>query len=200
MDYFNDAEVEKQAEFAKKRDQFFRPVVTALAGRGITPAGLSIAGILAALVASLIPADFWILTAVLLGLYVLMDGLDGPLARLTGSQSQGGSMLDIFADQVGVIFVAVGAVVWLDANAFANILFAFFYINAIYLIVLCKFLGAGIPLILRVKYVYFVLYVVSLAFEFSILIDVFCAVFLAYYAIFFAKLFRMAYDAVNARG
>ncbi|WP_319484183.1 CDP-alcohol phosphatidyltransferase family protein [uncultured Cohaesibacter sp.] len=197
MDYFNKGEGEKQAAFAAKRDLLFRPFVRFLAAKGVTPTMLSFVGGLFAIFAVAMPADYWNLAAAGFVLYVLMDGLDGPLARLTREDSAGGSLVDIFTDQFGVVLVALGAIFWLDADILANILFAFFYGHTVYLMVICNLIGAQMPFILRVKYLYFIIYIVALYVQSSLLINVFAVLFLAYYLFYFFALFRRVFKGMR---
>ncbi|MBL4811589.1 MAG: CDP-alcohol phosphatidyltransferase family protein [Rhodobacteraceae bacterium] len=197
MDYFNDGEGEKQAQFAAKRDRFFASAVGLLQKLGLTPTAVSILGVGFALIAAAIPGQYWGAVALFLVLYVLMDGLDGPLARATNTQSQGGSLVDIFADQIGVIIVAVAALYWAGASPALNIGFAFIYINVIYLMVICNLLKAKMPAILRVKYFYFVIYLASLYFSSAVPINIFAGVFLAYYLVYFFKLFGLVIKTVK---
>lgn len=190
MDYFNAGETEKQAQFAAKRDAVFRPAVRVLAALGASPTQVSILGVAFAILAAAASGMSWIAVAVLMVLYVLMDGLDGPLARHTGRQGQGGSLVDIFADQVGVIIIAVGAVVWIDSDPVLQVGFAFLYISAIYLMVICNLLKIHMPPIVRVKYIYFGLYVAVLAVGHTWLLDLFAGGFLLYYLGVFLVLFR----------
>ena len=191
LDYFNRGEGEKQAAFAAKRDLIFRPLIRYFERKGITPTMISCVGVLFAAAAVAMPAALWPLAAAGFLLYVLMDALDGPLARLTQAQSAGGSLVDIFADQFGVILVALGAIFWLDASILANILFAFFYSHTVYLMVICNLLSLRMPYVLRVKYLYFIVYICSLYTQDHLPINLFAIAFLLYYLANFLVLFRL---------
>lgn len=188
MDYFNEGESEAQAKFAAKRDQWFRPAVLILARVGLSPNAVSALGVIFAILAAFFQPSFWYGAAVLLLLYILMDGLDGPLARHTSRQSQGGSLVDIFSDQVGVVIVAVASVVWVDANLPLAIAFAFLYIHVIYMMVICNSNSIRLPKIARVKYIYFFVYTICLIFENSYAVEIFHTVFGLYYFYYFLVL------------
>nr|WP_321457916.1 CDP-alcohol phosphatidyltransferase family protein [uncultured Cohaesibacter sp.] len=191
LDYFNKGEGEKQKAFALKRDRLFRPIVSLLAKKGVTPTMISIIGGGLAACAVSMPVENWGLAAVGFFLYVFMDALDGPLARMTGSSSQGGSLIDIFTDQFGVFLVALGAIFWLGSSLVINILFAVFYSHTVYLMVICNLLTLRMPFILRVKYLYFIIYIVALYWQSSLPIDIFATIFLLYYLTYFVLLFRL---------
>ncbi|WP_319410822.1 CDP-alcohol phosphatidyltransferase family protein [uncultured Cohaesibacter sp.] len=191
MDYFNKGEGEKQAAFAAKRDLILRPLIRYLAAKGVTPTAISFVGVFFAAFAVAMPASLWEFSAAGFILYVLMDGLDGPLARWTKAESEAGSLVDIFADQFGVVLVALAAILWLDADILANVLFAFFYSHTVYLMVICNLFSLRMPYVIRVKYLYFIVYISSLYFETSQPVNLFAMVFLAYYLVYFALLFRI---------
>ncbi|WP_316860860.1 CDP-alcohol phosphatidyltransferase family protein [uncultured Cohaesibacter sp.] len=190
MDYFNKGESSGQSAFRAIRDWLFYPIVRPLASLGVTPTMISLLGGLFAAIAVAIPGQHWPWVAAGFGLYILMDGLDGPLARITNAESQGGSLVDIIMDQFGVFLVTIGAIHWLGANPALNILFAFFYAHTIYLMVVCNLLKLQLPLIVRVKYFYFAIYIASLYLHQSLFLDVFSAIFLVYYIGYFLFLFR----------
>ena len=200
MDYFNAGETEKQSRFAARRDAIFSPAVRILAGLGATPTQISILGVVFAVLAAALSGLGWLVVTLLIVLYVLMDGLDGPLARHLKVQGQGGSLVDIFADQVGVIIIAVGAVIWTSGDPALQVGFAFTYISTIYLMVLCNVLGIHMPLIARVKYFYFALYVAVLATGWTWMIDAFAGIFLLYYLFYFFVLFRKVKISLDSIG
>lgn len=197
LDYFNEGESETQAKFAALRDRWLSPFISVLARTGVSPSVVSAVGVACCLGAVFLAPQAWIFVAILLGLYVFADGVDGPLARATGAQSQGGSLVDIFSDQVGVMIVAVGASYWLGANPALTIGFGFLYIHVVYMMVICNLIGAGLPKIMRVKYVFFALYVVALYLQSALAINLFCAVFGAYYGYFFVLLFQRIFRALK---
>jgi phosphatidylglycerophosphate synthase len=65
---------------------------------------------------------------VLLLLHVLLDGLDGPLARFRGQASNRGSFTDTMADQVVVTVTTLTIIHAGLANAWAGGLYVFFYV------------------------------------------------------------------------
>ena len=111
-----------------------------LADLGIGAGGLTLAGLIAGLLAALAVAFGWLLPALLLLLLSrLLDGLDGPVARITGPRPLGG-YLDIMADFTAWAALPLGfALLDPDANALpAAILLASFFVNG------ASFLGFAI--------------------------------------------------------
>ena len=217
MDYFNVDERDRQEAFARRRDRFFSPAVKVLARTGITPNHVTLFGIALLLVACAGgPDDPWV-APVFLVLYCLMDGLDGPLARAKGSASRGGAFLDIIADQLGAVLVPAAAVYHLGTHGTLATLFTAFYIAFITLAVVANERGLTPPRFIRIKYVLYGVYSLSIMsnieplnyFFLSIisnieLLNYFFALFGAYYAWMFAVFTRLIYrdlsEVANANG
>lgn len=105
FNYFSDRERPSVRKFEAYRTGLFAPLCAALANHGISPDMVSLFGL-----AFLVPAAGLFeshpgLVILSLVLYVLMDGIDGSLARLTGKCSQAGALLDIVCDQAGMVVV-----------------------------------------------------------------------------------------------
>jgi archaetidylinositol phosphate synthase len=91
-----------------------KPLVSLLSAVGITPNMLTVMGLV--LTALSLVFYSWsrvdrlnlVYAALLIALGGLLDGLDGPLARLTGRQSNVGAFLDSFTDRVSDILLTVG--------------------------------------------------------------------------------------------
>ena len=91
-----------------------RPVVAFLSAAGLTPNMLTVMG----LVFTTMSLVFYswarfdrlnlIYAALMVALGGLLDGLDGPLARLTGKQSSVGAFIDSFTDRVSDILISAG--------------------------------------------------------------------------------------------
>jgi phosphatidylglycerophosphate synthase len=81
------------------RGRLFAPLLSALDLIGTTPNHLTLASLIAGL--AFCPVYFWStpLAFVLLAMHVLLDGLDGPLARHQGIASRRGSFTDTMSDQ-----------------------------------------------------------------------------------------------------
>lgn len=192
MDYFSDEERPRQKAIQAWRDKQLAPLVTLLSERNIHPYHVTLAG-LAMLAAALVvgPAAPWV-TAVLVTLYCLVDGLDGPLARLTGQVSESGALFDIVADQLGVIAISAAAVHYLAVDGALAVVFSGFYLAVIVLILLARAKGMPIRPIVRIKYVFYGVFCLSLVLERD-LVTVPLIFFAPYYAGMFFWLFRDVY-------
>ena len=110
------------------RGRLLEPLLTLLARGGITPNHLTLASLVTGLAFcplfwwGALPAAFALLLA-----HVLLDGLDGPLARLTQTASNRGSFTDTTADQVVVSFSTLTLIHAGYAGAWPGGLYLFFY-------------------------------------------------------------------------
>jgi len=197
LDYFNDGEAAAQRAFATRRDKLFDPIVRLLIRLGINPLHVSIVGVALCSVVLFLSPEYWPISALMVGLYVFADGMDGPLARATTGGSKGGALIDIFSDQVGVFIVALAAVTWLDVSPQAQFVFAFFYVLCVFAMVIVNVLGEKLIKTARVKYIYFLLYLASCATRHDFLIDWFAIAFSLYYSIMFLVHFYFIIKGVD---
>jgi phosphatidylglycerophosphate synthase len=110
------------------RGRLLRPVLVVLAKHRVTPNHLTLLSLLTGL--AFCPVFLWNFKVVALGLllaHVLLDGLDGPLARLTQRASNRGSFTDTIADQVVVTFSTVTLIHAGYAGVWPGALYLFFY-------------------------------------------------------------------------
>lgn len=160
MDYFNPEEKSWRQTFNTLRDTAFRPLVGALVRFGVSPNQVTLIGVIF-LLAATFSSNAWSAT-ILMALYVLCDGLDGPLARANGKLHPGGALMDIVADQMGVVFLPAAAIEHLGAWGPGMLLFAAAYLVFIALVVYANELRVRLRLFFRLKYLFFLLYLASL--------------------------------------
>ncbi|MBK9584444.1 MAG: CDP-alcohol phosphatidyltransferase family protein [Alphaproteobacteria bacterium] len=109
------------------RGRALRPVLEFLNENDITPNTLTLFSLLAGLLAALALPFLKILGLVLLLVHVLLDGIDGPLARSTGTASKKGSFTDTASDQIVVFAVMLALVSMNAAGAAAAMVYVFSY-------------------------------------------------------------------------
>jgi CDP-diacylglycerol--glycerol-3-phosphate 3-phosphatidyltransferase len=98
----------------KKAAPILEPVAAGLAKVGVTPTAVTIVGLLTTIAGSALIASaylFW--GALVAGLGVALDAVDGPLARRLGTASDRGAFVDTMSDRLGEIAVWVGLAVYL---------------------------------------------------------------------------------------
>ena len=110
------------------RARLLTPLMRILAGVGVAPNQLTLLSLLTGL--AFCPIFLWRSKMAAFGLllaHVLLDGLDGPLARFTQRASNRGSFTDTTADQVVVAFSTVTLIHAGYAGAWPGGLYLFFY-------------------------------------------------------------------------
>jgi phosphatidylglycerophosphate synthase len=110
------------------RGRLLQPLLTLLARLRVTPNHLTLLSLLTGL--AFCPCFLWgsrPLAFALLLAHVLLDGLDGPLARHLGYASSRGSFTDTTADQVVVTFSTITLIQAGLAGAWPGGLYVFFY-------------------------------------------------------------------------
>ena len=161
FDYFGKDEYQKQKKFQKLRDNILLPIVKFLTKLKIVPDIVTYFSMFLFWVAIFIIYEHPIIGGILGFLYCLLDGLDGPLARYQNNASKAGSLLDIANDQLGIIFIPVFAIYYFHTNAIFAYLFGFFYVMDVILIVVLNNLNIRTNFIIRVKYFYYFMFLIS---------------------------------------
>ena len=200
MDYFNEKERAQQKKFATLRDMLFNPLVTLLLLGRISANQVSCAGIAFLLIACALPPDHPVLISLGISLYVICDGIDGPLARAKQRSHPGGALIDTIADQMGVVFLPAAACHHFGAWAPGMVIFASFYLAFIALVIYAN--GIRVPLrgFIRTKYYFFCLYMLS-AFVMKDYVTLFGTASGIYYMIqtfFVLRRIYMHHDAIHA--
>lgn len=198
IDYFNEQERLKQKKFALIRDKLLHPIIKWLAAKGVTPAALSFQGVIFLLMALLAGPGLGIFAGFFLCLYIIVDGIDGPLARYLDMTSTRGSIIDIISDQLGVFLIPVAASYYGLMNSTFLLLFAGGYIFVILLMTALNYFKINYLPILRIKYVMFGAYVMAL-FGFSNLFSLLVTIFAIYYVTIMLYLyFKLCFgDSIN---
>lgn len=110
------------------RGRWLEPMLRWLARGGVRPGHLTLASLLAGLAfAPLLLAGQPLWAMALLLWHVLLDGLDGPLARHLGVASNRGSFTDTMADQMVVTLTTIALIQDDLAGLWPGVLYLFFY-------------------------------------------------------------------------
>jgi len=201
MDYFNEQEREKQKKFSAWRDRFFTPIVQMFIAAGLSPNAVTALGILWLVIAALLPGEYLPLIALLVVAYVLFDGIDGPLARATSRAHPGGSLVDIVADQLGVVVLPAAATFHYGADGASAVAFSTGYVIFIAFAVLTNEMKVAIPPYVRIKYFFYGVYALGFI-GYGMVVSGFMAIFGIYYWVMsFIALHRihMHYDELHAQ-
>ena len=107
--------------------RFLEPIGKGLAAVGMTPAGMTVLGVVVVIAGSItIATDRLVVGAVIVGVGTLLDGLDGAVARASNSATARGAFLDSAFDRLGEIaaFAGLGFAMAGDARALLLIILA----------------------------------------------------------------------------
>jgi phosphatidylglycerophosphate synthase len=163
LSYFADGELKFQHSFRSLRDRLLRPLSVACLKVGITADVVS--GLAAAM---LVPFGVLLFSdagwappaaAFCLLLHVLLDGLDGPLARLAGTDGPAGAFTDMCLDHAGYLAVTTLLAFSALVDGAAACLYASTYTLSVALIVVLNMLQRPLRIAIRTKYVFYALYV-----------------------------------------
>lgn len=101
----------------KKVAPILKPIAAFLAKLHFTPAVVTVVGLLVTIAgAVLIATGELVWGASIAGFGVILDALDGPLARHQGTASNRGAFLDTMSDRIGEIAIWIGLSVYLRTN------------------------------------------------------------------------------------
>jgi|GEM_PF-1069508 len=195
MDYFNSTEREQQIKFAAFRDRIAASLVQFFIKIQATPNQITYLGILFLIIACVFNSP--VIVAIFLMLYVGADAMDGPLARAYGKSHKGGSIMDIYADQLGVVFLPAAAIYHLGTNGTSVVLFSCGYLIFIVLVVYSNELKIAVGKFIRVKYPMYFLYGFCLIINeewMNDLMSYFFLVFGAYYWVKITFQLKIIYD------
>jgi len=144
------------------RARAFGPLLSWLAARGVLPGHVTAASLVAGLAAAaLLPV--WAPGALgLLVLHVLLDGIDGPLARAMGRDSNRGSFVDTTVDQVVVAAVALSAIHMGHATAWLGGVYVFVYTVVVFFAMWRAAMSAPYSWVIRPRFVVYAWLVIEL--------------------------------------
>ena len=113
--------------FQQRRGAMLGRLLVSLSDRGVTPDHVTLLSLASGL--AFCPLYGWSMPLALLALaaHVLLDGLDGPLARHQGTDSPKGSLTDTAADQAVVVATTITLMVAETISGAAGAAYIFFY-------------------------------------------------------------------------
>jgi len=107
----------------KKVAPILDPLARGLGRVGLTPTAVTLIGLAVTFAgAAMIALSYLTVGAVVAGVGVFLDALDGPLARARGTATVRGAFIDTMSDRFGEIAIWVGLAVWLRDDAVSLLL------------------------------------------------------------------------------
>lgn len=127
----------------------YGPIARVLARLGVTPNAVSLSQIpLGVAVVVLIPTQPWLAAAAFV-LALMLDGIDGALARATGRSTSFGALLDQYADHIRETIVVGGFALHGALDPFIAVLYAVAYPGTNVTLYLCNARGVPVPFALK---------------------------------------------------
>lgn len=157
LHYFSGSERAKQQRFSDARTRFFGPLLPLLTRLRCTPDSLSFLSLLSmAGFVYFLPESIGAAMA-FVALHVLLDALDGPLARHQGNASNAGAFTDICVDQAGLAVAVLSLLFYGMLPEFFAAAYLASYLVMIVFLVLLNRLGSPVRFVLRSKYFFYLL-------------------------------------------
>ena len=204
FNYFAESEQAGQERFQKVRDGLFGPLVRLLIRCRVTADLISLLSL-----AQLVPFGYLVLTAedsqqiaiasVFVWLHVILDALDGPIARTTGTAGPAGAFTDMCVDHSGMlitmcILTAAGLV-----NPTAAVAYVSSYTVAVAFTIWLNMIGHPFKLVIRTKYLLYVFVTANGLFAANFIgqaVVLFCVIHVIFAIAGFYKLRRILRDSV----
>jgi phosphatidylglycerophosphate synthase len=93
-------------------------------------------------------------------LHVAIDGLDGPVARVTGKAGNKGAFLDIMCDHTGIFVATAGLLYYGLVNGVIAIAYIYIYTIMIIFTIIRNVMKTSPKIVIRTKYYIYILYAV----------------------------------------
>ena len=160
-DCYSDGERRAMVWTQQVRARMLLPLLKLLAGCGVRPDHLTLASLLWGL--AFCPLYFWspAVAFIALALHVLLDGIDGPLARHLDVASRKGSFTDTMADQIVVVATTVTLMVAKTLGIPAGGLYIFLYTVVVALAMVRNALAIPYWWLVRPRFVVYVWFLVE---------------------------------------
>lgn len=161
LDYLSDIERGKQESFRRFRDRHFSALLSLLTRLGIKANHVTLFSMFIFLIGAFSVVSTPLFGTLALLFSILLDGIDGSLARFQNDSSDGGALMDIVSDQLGMVLFPLLAMVHFNAEPLFAYIFGIFYILYIILLTILNRVGVRVTYAFRVRYIYYLLFVVS---------------------------------------
>ncbi len=162
FNYFAETEQAGQERFQKIRDGLFGPLVRFLIRCRVTADLISLMSLL-----QLVPFGYLLLTAenaqqvgvasLFVWLHVILDALDGPIARATNTAGPAGAFTDMCVDHSGMLFTTCMLTAAEFVNPTAAVAYVSSYTVAVAFTIWLNMIGQPFKLVIRTKYLLYAL-------------------------------------------
>lgn len=162
FNYFAEREQAGQAGFQRIRDRLSQPLVRILVRCRVTADLISLTSLL-----QLAPFGYLMLSdgnpdrivwaSVFLWLHVILDALDGPVARATGTAGPAGAFTDMCVDHTGMLITTCILTAAKMVNPTAAVAYVASYTVAVAFTVWLNMIGHPFKVVIRTKYLLYAL-------------------------------------------
>lgn len=203
FNYFAESEQTGQERLQKVRDGLFGPLVRLLIRCRVTADLISLLSLL-----QLVPFGYLLLTAedpqqiaiasVFVWLHVILDALDGPIARTTGTAGPAGAFTDMCVDHSGMLITTCILTAAELVNPTAAVAYVSSYTVAVAFTIWLNMIGHPFKLVIRTKYLLYALVTVYGLFAANFIgqaVVLFCVIHVIFAIAGFCKLRRILRDS-----
>jgi archaetidylinositol phosphate synthase len=203
FNYFAESEQTGQERLQKVRDGLFGPLVRLLIRCRVTADLISLLSLL-----QLVPFGYLLLTAedpqqiaiasVFVWLHVILDALDGPIARTTGTAGPAGAFTDMCVDHSGMLITTCILTAAELINPTAAVAYVSSYTVAVAFTIWLNMIGHPFKLVIRTKYLLYALVTVYGLFAANFIgqaVVLFCVIHVIFAIAGFCKLRRILRDS-----
>lgn len=169
LNYFTAKEQQKQSEFSQKRSSLLSPLVSLMSSLGLTANSVSLLSLLSTAGFVYFAPEHMLLALLFILIHILLDGLDGPLARKQGTAGNAGAFTDICVDQAGLLVVLLTLIHYELAESFSVASYGLLYIIMITFMVILNERSVHLPTIIRSKYLLYIVLLIEALWPLSIL-------------------------------
>jgi phosphatidylglycerophosphate synthase len=158
LNYFSEKEKKSMRRFKEGRTKFFMPICRILMRLGITANAISYFLLFILIGFIYFVESNPILACVFLLAHVLLDALDGPLARLMKQDGNSGAFTDILCDHTGMAVVIITLIYVNLVSPFLAAIYIYLYTIMIIFVIVRNKMKIPAKLIFRTKYYMYILY------------------------------------------
>jgi phosphatidylglycerophosphate synthase len=158
LHYFSDKELDKEVQFANFRTKLLHPILKFLDFLKIKPDHISYFAILLLIPYSIYFTSNPKMAVLLIWVYVLLDGVDGSLARYQKTSNNGGSFTDIVCDQLGLVVIVYNLLIFNFLDIGVGYWYSIMYLIMIVFSVIQNALKIKMQLLIRTKYIVYLMH------------------------------------------
>ena len=169
LNYFSEKERRHEERFKYLRTRWLNPIARILVDVGVTANFISIIGFLMIFGFVYFIEINPMMAFIFLVLHVIIDGLDGPVARISKREGNKGAFLDIICDHTGIV-VAIGGLIYFDlVNGVIGLAYIYLYTIMIIFTIIRNVMRISSRMVLRTKYFVYILFGIYVFWEINYL-------------------------------